>query len=206
MSQAPSQKEFWDAYGHALGAAAGLELSMRIALLHAAAQDGPLSPEERAAAIDKIRRMTLGGTATNFLKAFPQFLNDQPFVSGLSDGTSFRNHLAHNFLDGRVDGFRTEVGLKLLTLECHLATEHFAELERVVRAKSGVDFDLFFNDDEERAQAFVDTHPLRKHLAAIEAGTVPAERGLEWWGLDDEIVAEMRATQSQPRSPAADEQ
>lgn len=194
MSELPSQKQFWDAYGHAMGAATGLELTMRIALVHAAAKQGVSGPEATAAEINRIRRMTLGSTAKSFMETYPEFADDKAFVQGLSDAIDFRNHMAHNFLEGRLDAFRSDDGIKLVALECMLATEHFGELERVVRRRCPANFEAFFRQGEGRAEAFVNSHPLRKHLAQIKAGEVPPNRGLDWWKLDEEVTSNLEAS------------
>ena len=206
MSNFPDQKQFWDAYGHALGAATGLELTMRIALVHAAAKQGQRAPEATTAVINRIRGMTLGGTAKSFMRKYPEFADDEAFVSGLNDAVIFRNHLAHNFLEGRLDAFRSDNGIKLVALECMLATEHFSELERVVRARCPADFEAFFRQGERRGDAFVNNHPLSKHLAQIKAGEVPPDRGLDWWKLEEEVTSKPETTPlAAPSSPGARE-
>ena len=206
MSNFPDQKQFWDAFGHAMGAATGLELTMRIALVHAAAKQRQQAPEAITAVINRIRGMTLGGTAKSFIKTYPEFADDEAFVSGLNDAIDFRNHLAHNFLEGRMDAFRSDDGINLVALECMLATEHFGELERVVRARCPADFEAFFQQGEGRAEEFVNGHPLRKHLAKIKAGEVPPDRGLDWWRLDEEVTFKLEAAPlAAPPSPGAGE-
>jgi len=182
------QKQLWDAYGHALGAASGWELAMRIALIHEAATKGAGDEEAKRAAVQKILKMTLGTTASSFLEAFPKLAADGVFVFGVEAGVRMRNRLAHHFIEGAIDAFRTETGIKLVTLECILATEHILELERVVWANCGPIIEPFFHQSEESAQRYIDNHPLREHLKQIEAGEVPPDRGLEWWGPIDEAT------------------
>jgi len=178
----PDQKHLWDAYGHALGTAAGWELAMRIALIHNAATRVTEDEASKQSAVTKILKMTLGQTAANFLATYPGLANDEAFVFSIETGVSMRNRLVHHFPEGAIDAFRSETGIKLLALECMLATEHIRELERVVWANCGAIIEPFFHEPEGAAQRYVENHPLRKHLKQIEAGAVPSDRGLEWWG------------------------
>src|SRR5215212_2626347 len=98
MAELPNQKQMWDAYGHALGAAAGLELVMRIALLDAARKANPDSAEARQEALASILRMTMGQTAKRFMAVYPEFAEHDVFPEAIENATSFRNYLAHHFL------------------------------------------------------------------------------------------------------------
>src|SRR6266496_2122012 len=103
MADLPDQKQLWDAYGHAMGAATGLELLMRIALINSAAQrliKEDRFEEDRAKALAGIQRMTFGQTVQEFKKAFPSFVGDKAFCESIDNAVSSRNHLAHNFLEG----------------------------------------------------------------------------------------------------------
>src|SRR5258705_10432509 len=66
MAELPDQRRLWDAYGHAMGAAIGLELLMRIALINAAAkkiiEEKSFDQERRDKALTKIQGMTFGRT------------------------------------------------------------------------------------------------------------------------------------------------
>jgi hypothetical protein len=181
----PDQKHLWDAYGHALGAAAGWELAMRIALIHNAATTVTEDEAAKKSAITKILKMTLSQSAAKFLATYPDLATDEAFVFGIETGVSMRNRLVHHFLEGAIDAFRSETGIKLLALECMLAKEHIRELERVVWANCGAIIEPFFHEPEGASQRYVDNHLLREHLKQIEAGAVSSDRGLESWGPID---------------------
>ena len=123
----------WNAYGHAMGAAGGLELTMRIALLDAARKANPDSPEARQEALASVLKMTFGQTINAFLKAYPEFESHDVFPEAIQNARNFRNYLAHHFLDGKLAGLQTKEGLDLISLECMEYTEHFRQVEQFVR-------------------------------------------------------------------------
>ena len=159
----------WDAYGHALGAAAGLELVMRVALLDAARKANPDSAEARQAALATILRMTMGQTAQRFMVVYPEFAEHDVFPEAVANATSFRNHLAHHFLEGKLAGLRTEEGLQLIVLECIEYTDHFRQVEAFIWERCGADFDGFFAHGADEADMWVKNHPLGPKLADIKA-------------------------------------
>lgn len=170
MPELPNQKQMWDAYGHALGAAAGLELVMRIALLDAARQANPDSAEARQAALVSILRMTLGQTVKRFMVTYPEFAKHEVFPEAIANATAFRNHLAHHFLEGKLAGLRTEAGIHLIVLECIEYTDHFRQVEAFIRERCTADLDGFFDQGAAEADKWVENHPLGPKLADIKAG------------------------------------
>ncbi|WP_155263069.1 hypothetical protein [Sphingomonas segetis] len=180
-SDIPNQKSLWDAYGHAMGAAAGLELAMRTALWDATrvryADDEPM--RERVAA--RISKLTFGGTASKFKAVFTGFGADPQFVAALKVATDLRNHFAHHFLEDRSDGLRSEEGIELLTYECNLAMEHFSDVEFFIRKFCPADFQRFFNAGQTKSRDWVDHHPLRKPFLAIRSGEIPSAEALKAW-------------------------
>ena len=170
MPELPNQSKMWDAYGHALGAAAGLEMVMRIALLDAARKANPDSAEARQTALAAILRKTLGQTVQRFLVIYPEFAEHEVFPEAIENATNFRNHLAHHFLDGKMAGPRTEAGVQLIALECIEYTDHFRQVEAYIREVCTVDFDEFFNQGASEADKWVEDHPLGPKLADIKAG------------------------------------
>lgn len=170
MPELPSQMQMWDAYGHALGAAAGLELVMRVALLDAARKANSNSAEARQAALASILRMTLGQTAQRFMVIYPEFAEHEVFPEAIENVTNFRNYLAHHFLEGKLAGLRTEAGVQLIALECMEYTDHFRQVEEFIRERCKADFDGFFNQGADEADNWVENHPLGPKLADIKAG------------------------------------
>ncbi len=170
MPDLPNQKQMWDAYGHALGAAAGLELVMRVALLDAARKAHPDSSEDREAALASILRMTLGRTAQRFMAAYPEFASHEVFPEAIENAISFRNHMVHHFLEGKLAGLKTEEGVQLIALECMEYTDHFRRIEQFIRDVCKADFDGFFSQGADEADKWIKDHPLGPKLADIKAG------------------------------------
>lgn len=170
MAELPSQKQMWDAYGHALGAAAGLELVMRIALLDKARKANPDAPEARQEALASILRLTLGQTAQQFTIAYPEFAEHDLFPIAIENASSFRNYLAHHFLEGKLAGLRTATGIELIALECMEYTEHFRQVETFIRHECKADFEGFFGQGADEADQWVEDHPLGPKLADTKAG------------------------------------
>ena len=170
MAGLPDQKQMWDAYGHALGAAAGLELVMRIALLDAARKANLDSENARQEALKSIVGMTLGQTVRRFMEVYPEFADHDVFPRAIDNAVYIRNQLAHHFLEGRLSGLKTEEGIQLIALECIGCTDHFRQLEHFVRAECEADFDGFFSQGAEEADRWVEQHPLGPKLADIKAG------------------------------------
>jgi hypothetical protein len=173
----PDQRQLWNAYGHAMGAAIGLELTMRIALINDAARNmAEAVPEQadRDEALANILALTFGRTVKKFKVAFPQFADDEQFCESIENAVSSRNHLAHHYLGGILLGLRSEEGVELATLHCIEARDHFRSLEDYLRAHCPVDYDAFFQIGEGRADEFVEGHPLRERLQAIKDGKAAA--------------------------------
>ena len=181
MSDAtPEQERAWNAYGHALGAAIGLELVLRLANLTAkfhAIEASQGSAGNKRAQHDKLRRNaeegTFGQVANQFCDLYPQVVDSDPvFREAMDNAVGFRNHLTHGFLAGRVRLLLSERGLDLIALECHEAMEHFHGIERHVREHTGVDFSLFAagGDDE----SLIANHPLA-HMLDSQTTSNPIE-------------------------------
>jgi hypothetical protein len=174
VAELPDQKQLWNSYGHAMGAAVGLELLMRIALINTAAQklikEERRDEESRNRAIAEVQGMTLGQTVRSFKESFPDFANDAQFCESIDNAVSSRNHLAHHFLEGNLLGLRSVEGVELATLGCLEVAEHFKSLENYVRSRCPVDYDEFFRLGEGKADEFVENHPLRDKLSAIKEG------------------------------------
>lgn len=170
MSDLPNQKQIWDAYGHAMGAAIGLESVMRIALLDAARKADPDSVEARQKALASVLRMTFGQTAQRFMTVYSEFGKHEVFPEAVENATSFRNYLAHHFLEGKLAGLRTEQGVQLIALECMEYTDHFRQIEGFIRERCQADFEGFLSQGAEEADEWVKGHPLGPKLADIKAG------------------------------------
>jgi len=170
MAELPSQKQIWDAYGHAMGAAAGMELVLRIALLDAARKANPDLAEARQTALRSILRMTLRNTVERFMAIYPDFAEHDVFPEAINNAVDFRNNLAHHFLEGKLAGLRTEVGVQLIALECMEYTEHFRQIEAFVRERCKADFAGFLEQGVNEADQWVRDHPLGPKLADIKAG------------------------------------
>jgi hypothetical protein len=170
----PDQKQLWDAYGHAMGAAVGLELLMRIALVnHAAHQlmrDNRFDEENRERVLADIQGMTFGRTVGAFKKGFPDFAENADFCESIENAVSSRNYLAHGFLDGILHGLRSEEGIQLIVLDCVDRLEHFQSVDSYIRDRCPIDFDEFFKLGEGKADQYVENHPLREKLRAIKSG------------------------------------
>jgi hypothetical protein len=174
VADLPDQKQLWDAYGHAMGAATGVELLMRIALINVAAdklaKDGHLDQEHRSEALTKIQKMTFGQTVQAFKAAFSNFAEDKEFCESIGNAVSSRNHLAHHFLEGILLALRSTEGIELVVLSCVEYTDHFQSLDNYIRKNCPVDYDAFFKLGEGREDEFVQNHPLREKLIAIKEG------------------------------------
>lgn len=170
MANLPDQKQAWDAYGHAMGAAVGLELLMRIALLDEARKANPDSAGARQEALASILRMTFGQTASRFMRVYPAFAEHGLFPEAIENASSIRNHLAHHFLDGRLTGLRTEKGIQLIALECIEYANHFRQVEQFIRDRCEADFEGFFSQGADEADKWVADHPLGPKLSDIRTG------------------------------------
>ena len=170
ITEAPDQRQLWDTYGHAMGAALAVELLMRIALLDAARRRHVDDRAAQETALHRIIGLTFGGTAREFMQVYEEFGADERFSESIGNARDVRNGFAHHFLEGRLDGLLTEDGVKLIILECVEATDHFRSLESHIRERCNADFDGFFRQREGLAEEYVANHPLRERLAEIEAG------------------------------------
>ena len=100
---APPQERVWNVYGHAMGAAIGLELVLRIANLTARfyqVEGSRTSRGNKAARLAKLRKNagegTFGEVAKQFCVLFPEVVASDPaFNEAIDNAVDFRNHLAH---------------------------------------------------------------------------------------------------------------
>jgi hypothetical protein len=166
----PDQKLLWDNYGHAMGAAHGLELAMRIAIWDYFIRKYLDDRNTCNAEVAKLAKMTIGGTYKAFLNAYPNFADDAAFTREMGHAIDFRNHLAHHFLEGRLDGLRSERGIRLIILECKIGTEQFRSLQNYVRSHCAADFQGFLDSGKERSAEWDAKHPLAETLDRIERG------------------------------------
>ena len=181
MSDFPDQTRMWDAYGHAMRAAAGLELTMRIALWDATRTHFADNPEMREKTAERIRKLTFGGTAKKFKAVYPGFAENPTFVAGMEAAIGFRNHLAHHFLESAMEGIRTQEGVELLEMECRLASGHFQDLEAFIRTLCPADIAGFIQLGQPKAEEWVKNHPLRDKLSELKAGKLATGDALRWW-------------------------
>jgi hypothetical protein len=176
MTDFPDQRRLWDAYGHAMGAIAGVELLLRIALINRAVSkmvaDGDLTEGRKSAELAKIQQRTLGATVGVFKTEFPNFGDDAAFCDSIDNAVRFRNSLAHHFVENHLLAFRSDEGIDLATLECIEHTEHFQSLDDYIRRNCAIDFDAFFQLGEGKADEYTRNHPLRTKLQAIKEGSL----------------------------------
>ena len=176
-----AQSRMWNAYGHALGAAAGLEFSMRFALWEAIntkyVSDRDTASKVRA----RVGRMTFGPMSTLFQGVFTGFGANAKFVKAMEVAVATRNQLAHHFLDGRVDALKSEEAIDLITVECGVASAHFADVEYFVRSLCPVDFGELFKPEQPAKEDYVANHPFRDHFLAFRAGEIDGGELLRRW-------------------------
>lgn len=194
--EAPDQTEMWNAYGHAMGAATGLEMAMRMALLDAANKHFHDDEAAQADCAKRILSKTFGQTISKFKEVYPGFAADSKFVDMMQIALDSRNHLAHHFLDGRGQALATEEGVNLVEAECRFASAHFQDLEYFIQRLCPVDFKAFFRPDGDAAQAWIANHPLRATVAALKAGEIDPGDALKTWqgGLLEEFRAKQIAS------------
>jgi hypothetical protein len=180
VADLPDQKQLWDAYGHAMGAIGGVELLMRIALINKAVErmvaEDDFTEERKAAELKTIQGRTLGATVSVFKAEFPDFENDDRFCESIDNAVYCRNQLAHHFIENNLFAFRSEEGIELTTFGCEEHTRHFKSLEAYIRQKCPVDYDAFFRIGDAKEDEFVQGHPLREKLQAIQEGAVQPDQ------------------------------
>jgi hypothetical protein len=173
---APNQERIWNAYGHAMGAAIGLELILRIANMTARfhaieADSNSLGNKhvQHAKVLKNAGEGTFGQIAGQFCELYPKVADSNAvFREAVENAIEFRNHLTHGFLAGRSRLLLSERGLDLIALECHEARGHFQRIEQFIRDRSGVDFSLFAADGDD--EALIDNHPLA-YMLDVEAAS-----------------------------------
>ncbi len=176
-----AQSEMWNAYGHALGAAAGLEFSMRFALWEAINTKYANNPHTADKVRARVDRMTLGPMSILFQGVFTGFGANAKFVKAMKLAVATRNRLAHHFLDGRVAALQSPEAVDLITVECGVASAHFADVEYFVRSLCPVDFKKLFNPESPAKDDYVLNHPFRDHFLAFRAGQIDIGELLRQW-------------------------
>jgi hypothetical protein len=176
-----AESGMWNAYGHALGAAAGLEFSMRFALWEAINTKYTNDPDTAGKVRARVNRMTLGPMSILFQGVFTGFGADAKFVKAMEVAVATRNRLAHHFLDGRVEALKSSEAIDLITVECGLASAHFADVEYFVRSLCPIDFEKLFKKEQSANEDYVLNHPLRDHFLAFRAGEIETGDLLRQW-------------------------
>ena len=176
-----AQSLLWNAYGHAMGAAAGLEFTMRFALWEAINTKYATDPETAAKVRERVGRMTLEPVSKLFAGVFTGFGANAKFVKGMEVAVATRNHLAHHFLDGRVEALKSLEAIDLMTVECGVASAHFADLEYFVRSLCPVDFKAMFKPEQRATDDYVISHPFRDDFFAFRKGEIDSGELLRRW-------------------------
>lgn len=180
-SEDAAQSAMWNAYGHAMGAAAGLEFTMRFALWEAINTKYADYPDTAGKVRARVGGMTMGPMSKLFQGVFTGFGAHAKFVKGMEVAVATRNHFAHHFLDGRVDALKSLQAIDLITVECGVASAHFADLEYFVRSLCPVDFKRLFKPDQAGNEQYVADHPFRDDFLAFRAGEVDVGELLRRW-------------------------
>ena len=175
------QSGMWNAYGHALGAAAGLEFSMRFALWEAINTKYANDPYTAGKVRARVGRMTFGPISALFQGVYTGFGANAKFVKAMEVAVATRNHLAHHFLDGRVQALKSPEAIDLITVECGVASAHFADVEYFVRSLCPVDFKELFKPEQPAKDDYVVNHPFRDHFLAFRAGEIDSGALLKKW-------------------------
>lgn len=175
------QSGMWNAYGHALGAAAGLEFSMRFALWEAINTKYANDPYTGGKVRARVDRMTLGPMSILFQGVFTGFGSNAKFVKAMEVAVATRNRLAHHFLDGRVEALKSAEAIDLITVECGVASAHFADVECFVRSLCPIDFKELFKPEQPAKDDYVLNHPFRDHFFAFRAGEIETSELLRQW-------------------------
>ena len=164
----PDQSRIWNAYGHALGAAIGLEQVMRwanfhrrtLAILANETLDGNSEAKKQKLVANALDG-TFGQIVSQFRQLHPE-VEEGIFGEAIENGIEFRNVLSHRFLARHSRNLRTERGLDIIAIECNLYRDHFQRLEEHIRQKVDIDWRLVdasigpFEDDP--------PHPLEEFL------------------------------------------
>lgn len=176
-----TQSGMWSAYGHALGAAAGLEFSMRFALCEAINTKYANDPCTAGKVRARVGRMTFGPMSILFQGVFTGFGNNAKFAKAIEVAVATRNRLAHHFLDGRVEALKSPEAIDLITVECGVASAHFADVEYFVRSLCPVNFKELFKPEHPANDDYVLNHPFRDHFLAFRAGEIETGELLRQW-------------------------
>ena len=176
-----AQSRMWNAYGHALGAAAGLEFSMRFALWEAINTKYANEPHTAAKVRARVSRMTFGPMSVLFQGVFSGFGTNAKFVTAMKVAVATRNRLAHHFLDGRVEALKSPGAIDLIIVECGVASAHFADVEYFIRSLCPVNFKELFEPEQPAKDDYVQNHPFRDHFLAFRAGKIDTGELLRQW-------------------------
>ncbi len=100
----PNQERAWNAYGHAMAAALGVELVLRVTNMTTGYQNilaGTKPGKNRNGRLEKLRSNALEGTfgqlAARFRSLHPDLITEL-LDEALSNAVDFRNALGHHFL------------------------------------------------------------------------------------------------------------
>lgn len=159
----PNQERLWNAYGHAMGAALGVELVIRWSNYHVRAKKllqnertDPNFPAKQSKLIQNAFEGTFGQLVGQFKELNPA-MNEPLFLEALDNAVDFRNRLGHKFLVHHLRNLRTEEGLDLIAIECNLYLDHFQRLERYLRENVDFDWAIFERVTQHKPDA--EPHP-----------------------------------------------
>ena len=159
----PDHDRLWHAYGHAMGAALGLEFVMRLAIFHKKAIkiiDASGSERNkisrRRKLIENSMKGTFGPVVKEFRRLHPKLERAPNYCEAVSNAVSFRNVLAHKFLAHNLLNLRTDRGLDSIAAQCNLYLQHFQSLESFIRANAEVDWEAFEFAFNRKAKGRVD--------------------------------------------------
>lgn len=177
----PDQTDMWNAYGHAMAAATGLDMAMRFAIYAACDEKYRDEPAQCDAAKARHRRATFGKTAKTFCSVFEGYGANAKFTDALDKAVEYRNMLAHHFLERRMLGIQSDKGLQVLEFELRLAIRHFNVVEIAVRKFTPFSLSAYIVDNPTGADHWAENHPLNPLLEQfLSDGEVPIV-GLDWW-------------------------
>lgn len=163
------QSRAWEAYGHAMAAAAGLDLIMKVSNFHDRAMrllgsgDKRNIEAKRAKLIDQAMAPHFSQSANEFYDAHPELHSDL-FRTALDNAIIFRNSLSHRYFSTIWRFLDTDDGLDIIAFECNQYKEHFTGMETHIRQNVDATFLKFFNQPGQ-IQADIESHPVHKFLS-----------------------------------------
>lgn len=166
MSKPPDQSRAWDAYGHALAAAACLDLIFKVSNFHdraIALRDSSdiRNVESKSQKIIDQPQSALFSTSANEFYASHQELQSDEFRTELDNAIGFRNYLAHKFILVAHRFLGSEEGLDIIATECAHYRDHFVGIEEYIWANGNCDFARFF-DERPDTEAMIRNHPIHR--------------------------------------------